>query len=446
MIVADPHRRAPRPHPAPVRGAGPHPGGASDGAARPRGARLPPDATVDALRWSSARAPGSARGHGSARTPSSAPASGWGPMRAHLSSHDATVYTGTALARPRDGPCGRTPGRRRVRLRVPRRGALEDAARGAHVEADVEIGANTTIDRGSIDDTVIGAGTKHRQSGSHRPQRPGGEALPDYGAGGGSRARRAHRGRLSHSRGTGGGIRPPHRGRRRNPRRAGRRIRRHAGRARRGPAIPLARTPSRCGPRQHCSSCQSSFGRSSGWSRGRARRGDRMMRSRRQDSPRQVNGPAAAADDGALPVRPSRGLGCTSGLAEPVDDLRSASSGGHRCRLSPRRPPRCPGDPRKHRRTPVPHASGGPQLASLGRRGPTGSGAAHRRARAGGGRGRGDRRSPHRHRRPRAANPRRQRRSVLGRPGRGRGGAWRGGGRVSRTAGAGAGDRWRIRV
>ena len=28
------------------------------------------------------------------------------------------------------------------------------------VEADVEIGANTTIDRGSIDDTVIGAGTK----------------------------------------------------------------------------------------------------------------------------------------------------------------------------------------------------------------------------------------------------------------------------------------------
>jgi UDP-3-O-[3-hydroxymyristoyl] glucosamine N-acyltransferase len=28
------------------------------------------------------------------------------------------------------------------------------------IEADVEIGANTTIDRGSIDDTVIGAGTK----------------------------------------------------------------------------------------------------------------------------------------------------------------------------------------------------------------------------------------------------------------------------------------------
>jgi UDP-3-O-[3-hydroxymyristoyl] glucosamine N-acyltransferase len=28
------------------------------------------------------------------------------------------------------------------------------------VESDVEIGANTTIDRGSIDDTVIGAGTK----------------------------------------------------------------------------------------------------------------------------------------------------------------------------------------------------------------------------------------------------------------------------------------------
>jgi len=28
------------------------------------------------------------------------------------------------------------------------------------IESDVEIGANTTIDRGSIDDTVIGAGTK----------------------------------------------------------------------------------------------------------------------------------------------------------------------------------------------------------------------------------------------------------------------------------------------
>jgi UDP-3-O-[3-hydroxymyristoyl] glucosamine N-acyltransferase len=28
------------------------------------------------------------------------------------------------------------------------------------VESDVEIGANSTIDRGSIDDTVIGAGTK----------------------------------------------------------------------------------------------------------------------------------------------------------------------------------------------------------------------------------------------------------------------------------------------
>ena len=28
------------------------------------------------------------------------------------------------------------------------------------VEDDVEIGANTTVDRGSIDDTVIGTGTK----------------------------------------------------------------------------------------------------------------------------------------------------------------------------------------------------------------------------------------------------------------------------------------------
>ena len=28
------------------------------------------------------------------------------------------------------------------------------------IESDVEIGANTTVDRGSIDDTVIGAGTK----------------------------------------------------------------------------------------------------------------------------------------------------------------------------------------------------------------------------------------------------------------------------------------------
>ena len=31
---------------------------------------------------------------------------------------------------------------------------------GCVIEDDVEIGANTTIDRGSIDDTVIGAGTK----------------------------------------------------------------------------------------------------------------------------------------------------------------------------------------------------------------------------------------------------------------------------------------------
>jgi UDP-3-O-[3-hydroxymyristoyl] glucosamine N-acyltransferase len=31
---------------------------------------------------------------------------------------------------------------------------------GCIIEDDVEIGANTTIDRGSIDNTVIGAGTK----------------------------------------------------------------------------------------------------------------------------------------------------------------------------------------------------------------------------------------------------------------------------------------------
>jgi UDP-3-O-[3-hydroxymyristoyl] glucosamine N-acyltransferase len=45
---------------------------------------------------------------------------------------------------------------------VPEGGALKKVPQvgGCRLEADVEIGANTTIDRGSVGDTVIGAGTK----------------------------------------------------------------------------------------------------------------------------------------------------------------------------------------------------------------------------------------------------------------------------------------------
>ena len=54
---------------------------------------------------------------------------------------------------------------------------------GASIEDDVEIGANTTIDRGSIDDTVIGAGTKIDNlvhiAHNVRDRR----AVPDHGAG-----------------------------------------------------------------------------------------------------------------------------------------------------------------------------------------------------------------------------------------------------------------------
>ena len=42
------------------------------------------------------------------------------------------------------------------------------------LEDDVEVGANTTIDRGSAHDTVIGAGHAPRQSGADRAQRPPG--------------------------------------------------------------------------------------------------------------------------------------------------------------------------------------------------------------------------------------------------------------------------------
>lgn len=79
---------------------------------------------------------------------------------AHLYPH-VTAYPGTSLG-------ARVVAHAGVRLGNDGFGYVW--ARGAHqkiphvgrcvIEDDVEIGANTTIDRGSIDDTVIGAGTK----------------------------------------------------------------------------------------------------------------------------------------------------------------------------------------------------------------------------------------------------------------------------------------------
>ncbi len=51
------------------------------------------------------------------------------------------------------------------------------------LEDDVEVGANSTIDRGSTQDTVIGAGLAPRQPGDDRPQRPARPLLRGRGAG-----------------------------------------------------------------------------------------------------------------------------------------------------------------------------------------------------------------------------------------------------------------------
>ena len=101
----------------------------------------------------------SARGRGSTRTSSSVTASR--SATTVISIPRVTLYSGTELGR-------------RVRVHAGARLGSDGFGYvfrdGAHVkiphvgrclvEDDVEIGANTTIDRGSIDDTVIGAGTK----------------------------------------------------------------------------------------------------------------------------------------------------------------------------------------------------------------------------------------------------------------------------------------------
>jgi len=62
-----------------------------------------------------------------------------------------------------------------------------------HHRDDVEIGANTTIDRGSVDDTVVGPGTKDRQPRPDRAQLSHRRALPHRGSGG-DRGQHARRG------------------------------------------------------------------------------------------------------------------------------------------------------------------------------------------------------------------------------------------------------------
>src|SRR6185369_17410323 len=72
-----------------------------------------------------------------------------------------TVYSGTRLGRRVIAHAGARLGsdgfgyvfREGTHAKIPHVGRCL-------IDDDVEIGANTTIDRGSIDDTVIGAGTK----------------------------------------------------------------------------------------------------------------------------------------------------------------------------------------------------------------------------------------------------------------------------------------------
>ncbi len=76
------------------------------------------------------------------------------------------------------------------------------------IEDDVEIGANSAIDRGSIDDTVIGAGTKIDNLVHIAHNVRLGAALPDRGAGGDLRLHR--RGRRRGARRSGGRRRASH--------------------------------------------------------------------------------------------------------------------------------------------------------------------------------------------------------------------------------------------
>jgi UDP-3-O-[3-hydroxymyristoyl] glucosamine N-acyltransferase len=77
-----------------------------------------------------------------------------------LVSH-VTLYPGARIGARVLLHAGVRIGERRLRLRLPQGRAPEAAARGRCIIGDdVEIGANSTIDRGSIDDTEIGAGSK----------------------------------------------------------------------------------------------------------------------------------------------------------------------------------------------------------------------------------------------------------------------------------------------
>ena len=160
-----------------------------------------------------------------------------------------TLYPGTIVGR-------------RVRLhagvRIGSDGFGYVYAAGAHqkiphvgrcvIEDDVEIGANTAIDRGSIDDTVIGAGTKidNLVHIAHNV-RLGRLCLiaAQVGISGSTTLRRRRRARRAGRR-----RRAPHDRRRREDRRAVGRVERRAGRARPGRARSRARTARRCSGRR----------------------------------------------------------------------------------------------------------------------------------------------------------------------------------------------------
>ena len=72
-----------------------------------------------------------------------------------------TLGRGVADRRAQRAAAGRRDRRRRLRLRArARRWVKVPQVGGVRIGADVEIGANTTIDRGAIEDTVIEEGVK----------------------------------------------------------------------------------------------------------------------------------------------------------------------------------------------------------------------------------------------------------------------------------------------
>ena len=164
-----------------------------------------------------------------------------GPVVASAASSTAGARLGA------DGFGFAFPRRRTARCRRWARCVIED---------DVEIGANTTVDRGSIGDTVIGARHQDRQPGAHRPQLPHRRARVWSSRRWASRgAPRSGDGRGA--RGAGGHGRPHHHRRGRAGGRAGRRdCRRAAGRDGFA-ATRRARTGRRCARRRRSSGCQS---------------------------------------------------------------------------------------------------------------------------------------------------------------------------------------------